>query len=547
MGIVTVERPPSPPSPPFPTRNSPVVLPQTNNPKLPWLVQKFGGTSVGKSPLGVVEAVKYVPRACSTPTSYRRSGLIGSRKYLPTNRVAVVCSARSTESKELGTTNRLLRAAEEAVNVESTEWADIIDGIQEAHIAAARDVIRSRTMSDEFRAKLKRECEDLKGFLGAAQIISEISPKSKDVIIGVGEKLSCMFMTAVLRDRGIEAEYISLENILPAHHPSTYTTSSRALTPPFCETLTTLLESRIRLLPAHKVPVITGFFSPVPGSLLTTIGRGYTDLCAALLSVSVKAQELQVWKEVDGIFTADPRKVPAARLVPFVTPEEAAELTYYGSEVLHPLTMEQVVAVGIPVRILNVWKPSGPGTIICAKKPTKTLPLTLTPPVSDGEDDDDEYLEGEEKEKKLPTAVAMKKNIHLLTVHSNRKSLSHGFLASVFQILDQHQLTIDLISTSEVHVSLALLNTSPHAIAAAVEALETYGAVDARGGLCIVSLVGRHMKRMVGVAGRMFAALAEAGVNVEMISQGASEIGISCVVREEVAVWAVNVLHARLF
>ena len=348
--------------------------------------------------------------------------------------------------------------------------------------------------------------------------------------------------------QGVDAEYISLENILPPNHFPTYTANSKTLTPSFYKTLATLLEFRIRSLPAHKVPVITGFFSPVPGSLLTTIGRGYTDLCAALLSVSLKAQELQIWKEVDGIFTADPRKVPAARLVPFITPEEAAELTYYGSEVLHPLTMEQVVAVGIPVRILNVWKPYSSGTIICAKKPIKAArPLTLTPPVSDGEDDDDEYFEGEEKEKKLPTAVTMKKDIHLLTIHSNRKSLSHGFLASVFQILDQHELAIDLISTSEVHVSLALLNTSPHAIAAAVEALKVYGSVNARGGLCIVSLVGRHMKHMVGVAGRMFTSLAEAGVNVEMISQGASEIGISCVVREEVAVGAVNILHAKLF
>ncbi|KAG0637726.1 Aspartate/glutamate/uridylate kinase [Tuber brumale] len=522
---MTIEQPPSPPSSPLSARTSPVLL-QTNNPKLPWLVQKFGGTSVGKLPLGVVEVVK---------------------KYLPTNRVAIVCSARSTECKELGTTNRLLRAAEEAINPESTKWVAIIDGIQEAHIAAARDVVRSRAIFDEFRAGVERECEGLRGFLGAAQVINEISPKSKDVIVGSGEKLSCMFMTAVMRDRGIDAEYISLENILPAYHIPTYTTSSRALTPPFYKTLITALEFHIRSLPAHKVPVITGFFSPVPGSLLTTIGRGYTDLCAALLGVSVKAQELQIWKEVDGIFTADPRKVPAARLVPFVTPEEAAELTYYGSEVLHPLTMEQVVAVGIPVRILNVWKPSGLGTIICAKRPIKTCPPALTPPVSDGEDDDDEHLEEEKEGKKLPTAVTMKKNIHLLTIHSNRKSLSHGFLASVFQILNQHELAIDLISTSEVHVSLALLNTSPHIIAAAVQALEAYGIVETRGGLCIVSLVGRHMKHMIGIAGRMFSALAEAGVNVEMISQGASEIGISCVVREEAAVGAVNVLHARLF
>ncbi|RPB05800.1 aspartate kinase [Choiromyces venosus 120613-1] len=524
---MTIERPPSPPLSPF----TPVHL-QTNNPKLPWVVQKFGGTSVGKLPLGVVEVVK---------------------KYLPTNRVAIVCSARSMESKELGTTNRLLRAAEEVINPDSTEWVNIIDGVHEAHVAAARDIIRSREIFDKLKGEVEKECASLKEFLEAAQIISEISPRSKDFIVGTGEKLSCLFMTAVLRDRGIDAEYISLENILPPSQLSTYA-GSKTLTPPFYKTLTTLLEFRMRSLPAHKVPVITGFFSPVPGSLLTTIGRGYTDLCAALLSVSVRAQELQIWKEVDGIFTADPRKVPTARLLSFVTPEEAAELTYYGSEVLHPLTMEQVVTVGIPVRILNVWKPSGSGTIICSKKPLRTRPLTLTPPVSDGEDDDDddeadEYIleGGEQKLRKLPTAVTMKKNIHLLTIHSNRKSISHGFLASVFQILDQHELTIDLIATSEVHVSLALVNTAPHTAAAAIEALKAYGDVQARGGLCIVSLVGRNMKRMVGVAGRMFAALGDAGVNVEMISQGASEIGISCVVREDAAVGAVNVLHARLF
>jgi aspartate kinase len=218
-----------------------------------------------------------------------------------------------------------------------------------------------------------------------------------------------------------------------------------------------------------RVPVITGFFGPVPGSLLRQVGRGYTDLLAALLAAALPAAELQIWKEVDGIFTADPRKVPTARLLPVISPEEASELTYYGSEVVHPFTMEQVIRRRIPIRIKNVENPSGGGTVIhpdpehagasdfddewdaLAVPPTDDP--AVTPPAARSPIAARAALAA--RRPKLPTAVTIKERIIVLNIHSNRKSVSHGFLAGIFSTLDRFGIVVDLISTSEVHVSMA--------------------------------------------------------------------------------------------
>lgn len=218
-----------------------------------------------------------------------------------------------------------------------------------------------------------------------------------------------------------------------------------------------------------------GFFGPVPGTLLRQVGRGYTDLLSALLAVGLEASELQIWKDVDGIFTADPRKVPTARLIPIVSPDEVAELTYYGSEVVHPFTMEQVcilvladarldhlyffkaIRQKIPIRIKNVGNPRGGGTVI-HPDPDE---------VSDGSDPDSPAVltiqtlsyaspENIHQSKRLPTAVTIKERIIVLNVNSNKKSVSHGFLARIFGTLDRFGVVVDLISTSEVHVSMAI-------------------------------------------------------------------------------------------
>lgn len=255
-----------------------------------------------------------------------------------------------------------------------------------------------------------------------------------------------------------------------------------------------------------------------------------------------------MWKEVDGIFTADPRKVPSARLVPIITPDEAAELTYYGSEVIHPFTMEQVIRAKIPIRIKNVENPQGSGTIIY---PDEGFPrgLDSEPPAKELVAEEQAKIEG-----RMPTAVTIKDQIIVLNIHSNRKTISHGFLARIFGTLDRAGVVVDLISTSEVHVSgprnscpgpgqLGVLepcriveSSLTNARSQVSMALQDFmqkkrldrllrdlahiGDVTVSRDMAILSLVGRNMRNAIGSAGLMFMSLAKAMINIEMISQG---------------------------
>lgn len=246
----------------------------------------------------------------------------------------------------------------------------------------------------------------------------------------------------MLKSQGVNSKYISLDKLIDRPFELSEIDQN------FYDYLAKRLSELVGPFLKTHVCVVTGFFGPCPGSLLETVGRGYTDLAAALIAVGIKAAELQIWKEVDGIFTADPRKVPRARKLRSITPEEAAELTYYGSEVIHPFTMEQVIRASIPIRLKNTFAPEGSGTLI--------IPAghALSPTSSE--------LNLEEMKRKKgasATAVTVKDNIILVNVHSNRKSVSHGFLAQTFLTLDRYGIVVDLISTSEVHVSMALSPT----------------------------------------------------------------------------------------
>ena len=417
---------------------------------------------------------------------------------------------------------------------------------------------------------IEDECRDLVVFLDAAQRVGEISPKSKDKIVSKGEKLSCRFVTALLRDRGVHSQYVDLSEVIK-------TRDEIVLDQIFYQDLAAALGREIEAC-GERVPVVTGYFGMVAGGLLEKVGRGYTDLCAALVAVGIHAKELQVWKEVDGIFTADPRKVPTARLLPTITPAEAAELTFYGSEVIHPFTMEQVIRARIPIRIKNVINPRGNGTVIYPDSSAELDPATP------GHDPRlfrvrSSSVLSQHQRPKRPTAVTIKHRILVINVHSNKRSLSHGFFAKIFSTLDKWRLSVDLISTSEVHVSMALHSDSEIVsgvgedekkivdadLRGAIDDLKCYGTVDLIDGMAILSLVGKQMKNMVGIAGKMFSTLGENNVNIEMISQGklkcrrrnlsdmltvypgASEINISCVIEERDADRAINILHTNLF
>jgi aspartate kinase len=397
------------------------------------------------------------------------------------------------------------------------------------------------------------ECKEILDFrIAAERWHLEIDARSKDRIVSFGEKLSCRFVAALLQDRGVDSEYVDVADII--HFKPT-----KGLNFEFYNSVASALREKV-LACGNKVPVITGYFGTVPGGLMDgEIGRGYTDLCASLVAVGIKAEELQVWKEVDGIFTADPTKVPTARLLPTITPAEAAELTFYGSEVIHHLTMDQVIYATPPIqiRIKNVKNPRGNGTIVLPDAQLTSAQIS-------------HHARGSSSPRrtpKRPTAVTIKDKISVINVHSNKRSISHGFFAKVFSILDRRQLSVDLISTSEVHVSMAIhsANMSDEDLYRAKEELEECGEVSILNQMAILSLVGAEMKNMVGVAGKMFSTLGENNVNIEMISQGifspfinqmkmiltmvkgASEINISCVIDEYEATRAMNILHTNLF
>ncbi|KAH7166224.1 Aspartate/glutamate/uridylate kinase [Dactylonectria macrodidyma] len=504
-------------------------LPFNNTSDFGWVVQKFGGTSVGKFPDKIARDIV--------------------RASLSQNRVIVVCSARSTGKKAEGTTSRLLGVYGKLRGVGAAVCADeeqcelveqargLMQDICNDHVSAAQTFIKDPALRDTLIQTVKDECQELVEYIVAAKRFNlEINSRAKDRVISFGEKLSCRFMTALLQDVGVEAEYVDLCD-------SFHYDASGQLDINFYRTAAEAFARKI-IACEGRIPVMTGFFGNVPGSLIDgDIGRGYTDLCAALCAVGIKAEELQVWKEVDGIFSADPSKVPTARLLSSITPSEAAELTFYGSEVIHHLTMDQVIRAEppIPIRIKNVKNPRGKGTIVVPD-----------PVLSAGHQlhRSSPSLNGDVRRKpKRPTAVTIKDHISVINVHSNKRSISHGFFARVFSILDKHSISVDLISTSEVHVSMAIHSGSTEidAFNSATAELAECGEVSILANMAILSLVGAEMKNMVGIAGRMFSTLGEHNVNLEMISQGASEINISCVINARDSTRAMNILHTHLF
>ncbi|OLY83946.1 putative aspartokinase [Smittium mucronatum] len=498
----------------------------------PTLVIKFGGTSIGKFPHQICG--KIIP------------------DLLKEYKVIVVCSARSTEIKAKGTTSLLMKAADSILKPElNSDFAEIVREIKESHIDAGNKDIKNAEIRAAYIETITEICTRLEQLLTASMVIDEVSVRTRDIIIGTGEHLSCEYVRSLLLDNSISAQVINLEKAIVKKFDPTN----------LDQNFYNYLSSRFADLchaAGNDVAVVTGYFGPVPGGILYSIGRGYTDLTAALIAAGVEAQELQIWKEVDGVFSADPRKVSSAKLLQIITPEEAAELTYYGSEVVHPFTMEQVMSVMIPIRIKNVQNPSAEGTIISPDLMSRPFSRT---------DSQDSLVDSHSPLKRIqssphfllkngymldlsrrqPTAITIKDNILILNIHSNRRSVSYGFFESIFSALNKYSVSVDLISTSEVHVSMAIsFSNVEHVLASLKADLSKFGQVDVIYDKAILSLVGKQMRNMVGIAGRMFAALANAGVSIDMISQGSSEINISCVISASKSIVALNAVHDTL-
>ena len=444
---------------------------------------KFGGTSVGSA-----ERI----RALADRVKERRD-----------QRPVVVVSALS------GITDLLIRGARLALERDpgAEDVARQVEARHQAVLAELFPVGKNRLIEH-----VHGVLSELRAFYSGVHNLGELTPRSLDAISGIGERISCEIVAAALLARGVDARAVDGRDVI-----MTDESFGRAI-PLAEETGAQVREVLLPLVEDRTVPVVGGFIGATRRRVSTTLGRGGSDWSAAIIGAHLPAEEIQIWTDVDGIMTVDPRLVPGARVLPEVSFEEAAELAYFGAKVLHPATIKPAVEKGIPVRILNSFHPTAPGTVVRSM---------------DGE----APLAGE------PSAIAFKKGITVILIAQPRMLMAHGFVARVFEVFDRHRTPVDLIATSEVSISLTVDN--PATVPAVREELSGLGEVEVLDDMAIVSIVGRGFVRRAGLAARIFQALRE--VNVVMISFGASDVNLSMVVTEPDAERAVRALHAEFF
>lgn len=331
-----------------------------------------------------------------------------------------------------------------------------------------------------------------------------------DETVAYGERLSSALVAATLAARGLRGRPVDARRCI-----RTDAAHRRAV--PLPEE--TRVATRGELLPvieAGEVPVLGGFIGSAPSGATTTLGRGGSDYTGALVGAALDAREIQIWTDVTGFLTADPRVVPQARRIAHLSYAEAAELAFFGAKVLHPKTIQPAVERGIPVRVLNSREPAETGTRIDAHARTSA--------------------EGVK-------AIAHKSGITVVNVTAARMLGTYGFLRALFEVFERHHAPVDVVATSEVSVSLSL--EEREALPAIVADLERLGTVEVEDGNAIVCVVGEGLRATPGVAARVFGTIPD--VNVRMISQGASRLNVTFVVGEERVRETVARLHAAFF
>ncbi len=401
-----------------------------------------------------------------------------------------------------------------------------ISGITDELISAARSAlggeveapfraIRTRHLEilEELGLPMKliaSELQRLHELLSGISLVKELTLRTLDFVMSFGEMMSSKILAAQLREMGVDSEAI------PSYELGFRTDSKFSNAQVLNETYANIPE---KLAGRHEkmVVVTTGFIGKNHRGEITTIGRSGSDYTAAVFGAALDASEIQIWKDVDGVMTADPHVIESAKLLEVMSFAEAGELAYYGAEVLHPSTIAPAVKRDIPVRVLNTLKSDQPGTVIvkgpCTDPPVKSL--------------------------------VYKEDLCLIDVFSPRMLMEGGFMARLFNVLEKHGVVIDMIATSEV--SLSLTTDSEDGLDAAVEELEEFAEVRVEKGQTIMCLVGEGMAGGVGIAARVFGAVRDAGVNVRMISQGAREINIAFLIKDQDIDSTVNALHREFF
>ena len=446
------------------------------------IVMKFGGTSVESA-----AAIERVAR------------IVKGRED---RRPVVVVSAMGR------TTNKLLAIADAAIRGEREEYIRQIHDMRDMHSREARMVVPLPDRADLDRF-LDEHFQELTELVKGLAVLGELTPRSIDAISSYGERLSSYIVTLAFRHFGMRAEHLDSRDFVVTDRRHTQAA------PDFPET-NRRLAAKIPEVARESVVVMGGFIGSTPEGVTTTLGRGGSDYTASIVGAGIAAEEIQIWTDVDGMLTADPTILAGGHRVKSISFAEAAELAYFGAKVLHPATVVPAIERNIPVLILNSRRPDVPGTRITA-----------------------EHVSCENVVK----SIACKRKITLVNIHSTRMLMAHGFLHRIFEVFDRYETPVDMVSTTEVSVSLTIDNRKN--VASILADLREFSEVDIEDGNVIVCLVGENIRFTPGVARRVFNALD--GINIRMISQGASLLNISFVVAEEDLARAVEALHEEFF
>src|SRR5690606_35770791 len=448
------------------------------------IVMKFGGTSVQDS------------------AAFNRTiDIIRSRLE---RKPVVVLSATA------GTTDELERLCKNAKDGERDICLKIISDLKEKHHAIANDLVKDSGKLDELLHSLDKLFEQMADLVNGIFLLSELSKRSRAKILAYGELLSTNILVYAMNDREINSTLLdSRDFIITSDEPLGAEPDMDLIREKAVEVVAPVLAEGM-------VPVAQGFIARSSGGEATTLGRGGSDYTASLLGCALESNEIEIWTDVDGILTADPRRVSATKIVKEVTFREAAELAFFGAKVLHPSTITPAVEKGIPVRVLNSHNPDSYGTLI---------------------KDDIDHGEHDIK------SITCKENIRVVNIYSPRMLLAHGFLKKIFEIFDKHKTSVDLITTSEVNVSLTLDNEER--IIDIIKELEEFSEVSIEEDKALVCVIGKDIKNTKGIATKIFESLDN--FNITMISQGASLINLSFVVERKDLDKVVQTLHDRFF
>ncbi len=453
-------------------------------------IMKFGGSSV--------QDAAHIRKVCSIVLKEQEKGP-----------AALVLSAMK------GVTDLLIQASQQA-QAGNPEYLRTITAIEEKELLTVRDLIRENTTQKETEQRVLSMTEEIRNLLHGVELVKECSPRSLDLIMSFGERLNAAVVTEYLNQEKLTARYIDAR-------PWVLTDQQHG------KASVNLPETRSRisagLVGETLLPVITGFIASTEEGITTTLGRNGSDYSASLFGSALQAESVEIWTDVDGVYSADPRIVPSAFVIPELSIEEAMELSYFGAKVIHPYTLLPTVEKGIPIIIKNTLNPAAPGTRIWNRAARKPHPIT---------------------------GIASVEDVSLLNIVGGGMVGVPGMASRVFQALGKAGVNVIMISQASSEHSICIVCKTGEA-RDAKEKLEKelnedllsrrILRIDSQDDLEIVAVIGENMNGTPGISGRLFSSLGEKGINILAIAQGSSERNISFVLHRKDRDKAVNTVH----